>query len=53
MGWSLQCKEKSIFLYLNVTYNVQQSWFILGSAVHCIERCFDKSNIFASFEKEV
>ena len=43
------------FLFLNVIYslytdssiNVQQIWFILRLVVHCLERCFDKSNKYS------
>ena len=50
--------ETFFFLFLNVIYslytdssiNVQQIWFILRLVVHCLERCIDKSNKFASFK---
>ena len=31
----------------------KQSCFKIGYFVQCLERCFDKSNIFTSFEKEI
>ena len=40
-------------LYSDSSINVQESCFILGLFVHCLENCCDKSNVFALLEKEI